>query len=169
MTARSCLAFVLELPPKPQRLAVAGCARTQGIAKAPRLLKSGRLRYEQAIQSSLKDAPSHSSYRFLRGDADVSPDCARVHPAGVLRAAIRRGWLGVPLPPQRHYKAHRRAVMSRTHHHRGQRHRHNGQDFWSRFNCNKHGGAGIGPFAKRLLHKELRCIDREYRDGIRED
>ena len=51
--------------------------------------------------------------------------------------------------------------MSRTKHHRHQKHTHMGYDYGSRHNCNRHYGGGYGWYARILLHKELRQEDKE--------
>lgn len=46
--------------------------------------------------------------------------------------------------------------MARTSHHRHQHRRHWGRDFGSRYECNRHYGAGVGPSAKDSAHSEMR-------------
>ena len=51
--------------------------------------------------------------------------------------------------------------MSRTRHHHNQRRRHCGEDFWSRYKCNRHGANGTGPYPKHLADSERRTEGKE--------
>lgn len=47
--------------------------------------------------------------------------------------------------------------MSRTKHHKMQKHQHVGHDYGSRANCNKTYNNSYGTFGRKRLHKELRA------------
>ena len=46
--------------------------------------------------------------------------------------------------------------MSRTSHHRSQKHAHNGHDYGARYRCNRMYGAGYGAYSRSLAHAEMR-------------
>jgi len=51
--------------------------------------------------------------------------------------------------------------MSRTLHHRNQKHRHNGEDFWGKRAGNGGGCAGTGPITKQITKRKERMQDKE--------